>query len=205
MSSLPTTKEILGEHLYCAIEALQPQHAERLTGMLLELDNEEIIQMLQYDDLLKKRLQVAMEVLQREESKNKDLLGEKLYSRTEELEPVMCAKITGMLLEMDSYSIQQLLLSQDALQSAVSKAKEALLHEQSRDTSREDFTRNKQTLGEQLYQVIERDYPKHAAKLTGMLLELGQEELVHLLNNKDLMQSRVKIALDVIEQECPGR
>ncbi|XP_077986828.1 uncharacterized protein LOC144441161 [Glandiceps talaboti] len=206
MSHLPTTREVLGEHLYSVIQPLQPDYADKLTGMLLELGNEEVVQLLQYSDLLRKRIDTAMEVLQQEESQNKDMLGEKLYARVEEIEPVFCSKITGMLLEMDSHAIHHLLLSTEALHGAIHKAKLALSHEHS-GVSDSDYHHggDREKLGELLYNIIAEEYPQHSAKITGMLLELNQSDLVELLNNNDMLQSKVKVAVDVIEKECNGR
>nr|XP_002736721.1 PREDICTED: uncharacterized protein LOC100367271 [Saccoglossus kowalevskii] len=204
MSDLPTTTEVLGEHLYSLIDPLQPQYSDKITGMLLELGNEEVIQLLQYPELLKKRVWAAMEVLQREGNikshADKELLGEKLYTKVDAIEPVYCAKITGMLLEMEAISIHQLLLSEKDLVLAVNKAKIALQQENNSETETEN-----EKFGEELYSIIEQKYPEHASKITGMMLELKHCDLVKLMNNRILLESKIQVALKVIqsnENDC---
>jgi hypothetical protein len=42
---LPQQKRLLGETLFSRIEVMQPELARKITGMLLELDNTEIIKL----------------------------------------------------------------------------------------------------------------------------------------------------------------
>ena len=51
-----------------------------------------------------------------------------------------------------------------------------------------------------LYRNITRIYPEQAAKITGMLLELDNAEIVNLLESPDLLLQRVEEAVEVLQQ-----
>ncbi|KAK9467531.1 hypothetical protein V1512DRAFT_223747 [Lipomyces arxii] len=55
-------KQMLGEALYPKIEAEQPQLAGKITGMLLEMDNAELLNLLEDDGALKGKIQEAVAV-----------------------------------------------------------------------------------------------------------------------------------------------
>lgn len=53
-------------------------------------------------------------------------------------------------------------------------------------------------LGENLYPLVEQLEPEHAAKVTGMLLEMDQTEVLHLLESPDALKAKVAEALEVL-------
>lgn len=53
-------------------------------------------------------------------------------------------------------------------------------------------------LGEQLYPLVEKQEPVHTAKVTGMLLEMDQAEILHLLESPEALKAKVSEALDVL-------
>ncbi|KAK8919015.1 Polyadenylate-binding protein 2 [Platanthera zijinensis] len=53
-------------------------------------------------------------------------------------------------------------------------------------------------LGESLYPLVEQLERDHAAKVTGMLLEMDQTEVLHLLESPDALKSKVSEAMDVL-------
>jgi polyadenylate-binding protein len=53
-------------------------------------------------------------------------------------------------------------------------------------------------LGENLYPLVEQLERDHAAKVTGMLLEMDQTEVLHLLESPDALKSKVAEAMDVL-------
>ncbi|KAK6751956.1 hypothetical protein RB195_003398 [Necator americanus] len=59
-------KQLLGERIYALIDRLYPGHkdAGKITGMMLEIDNSELIMMLQDMDLFKSKVEEASSVLQ---------------------------------------------------------------------------------------------------------------------------------------------
>ncbi|KAL3495343.1 hypothetical protein BJX62DRAFT_195831 [Aspergillus germanicus] len=64
-------KQMLGEALYPKIQAQQPELAGKITGMLLEMDNTELLGLLEDDDALRAKVDEALSVYD-EYMKNKD-------------------------------------------------------------------------------------------------------------------------------------
>ncbi|KAF3044447.1 Protein phosphatase PP2A regulatory subunit B [Didymella heteroderae] len=69
-------KQMLGEALYPKIHEMQPELAGKITGMLLEMDNSELINLTSDDSALRAKVDEAMSVYD-EYVKNKDGEGEK--------------------------------------------------------------------------------------------------------------------------------
>lgn len=62
-------KQMLGERLFPIIESMYPQLAGKITGMLLEIDNSELLHMLEHSDSLKNKVDEAVAVLQAHQAK----------------------------------------------------------------------------------------------------------------------------------------
>lgn len=56
-------KQILGERLFPRVQSLQPELAGKITGMMLEMDNAELLHLLESDVQLKSKVDEAMRVL----------------------------------------------------------------------------------------------------------------------------------------------
>jgi polyadenylate-binding protein len=56
----------------------------------------------------------------------------------------------------------------------------------------------KQMLGERLFPLIEHMYPALAGKITGMLLEIDNSELLHMLEHNESLKSKVEEAVAVL-------
>lgn len=56
----------------------------------------------------------------------------------------------------------------------------------------------KQMLGERLFPLIESMYPALAGKITGMLLEIDNSELLHMLEHNESLKSKVEEAVAVL-------
>ena len=73
LASLPPQehKQMLGERLFPFIQSMleEPQLAGKITGMLLELENSELLHMLEYKEHLKEKVYEAVEVLQYDHAK----------------------------------------------------------------------------------------------------------------------------------------
>merc|ERR1719238_2451093 len=57
-------KQMIGEKLYPAIAKFQPELAGKVTGMMLEMDNSELLMLLESDQQLKTKVDEALVVLQ---------------------------------------------------------------------------------------------------------------------------------------------
>ncbi|MCO5575490.1 hypothetical protein L7F22_029291 [Adiantum nelumboides] len=53
-------------------------------------------------------------------------------------------------------------------------------------------------LGEQLYPLVDQIEHDHAGKVTGMLLEMDQPEVLHLIESPDALKAKVSEAMDVL-------
>ncbi|KAM7507952.1 hypothetical protein LguiA_018405 [Lonicera macranthoides] len=59
-------------------------------------------------------------------------------------------------------------------------------------------------LGEQLFPLVERLEREHAGKVTGMLLEMDQTEVLHLIESPDALKKKVGEAMDVLRIATTG-
>lgn len=58
-----TRKQMIGERLFPLIKAMQPASAGKITGMLLEMDNTELLHLLESNSALKEKVEEATQVL----------------------------------------------------------------------------------------------------------------------------------------------
>lgn len=56
-----------------------------------------------------------------------------------------------------------------------------------------------QMLGEQLYPLVQQIEQENAGKVTGMLLEMDQTEVLHLIESPDALQKKVGEAMEVLK------
>ena len=62
--------QMLGENLYPLVDQLEHEHAAKVTGMLLEMDQTEVLHLLESPDALKAKVAEAMEVLRNVQAAN---------------------------------------------------------------------------------------------------------------------------------------
>lgn len=62
-------KQMLGERLFPLIQMMYPQLTGKITGMLLEIDNSELLHMLEHNESLKAKVEEAVAVLQAHQAK----------------------------------------------------------------------------------------------------------------------------------------
>jgi len=65
-------KQMLGERLFPLIQGLYPDLAGKITGMLLEIDNSELVHMLEHQESLKSKVEEAVAVLQAHKTQPSD-------------------------------------------------------------------------------------------------------------------------------------
>lgn len=65
----PEQKQMLGERLFPLIYRMYPELAGKITGMLLEIDNSELLHMLEHNESLKSKVEEAVAVLQAHQAK----------------------------------------------------------------------------------------------------------------------------------------
>lgn len=53
-------------------------------------------------------------------------------------------------------------------------------------------------LGESLYPLVEQLEPESSSKVTGMLLEMDQTEVLHLLESPEALRAKVEEAMEVL-------
>jgi hypothetical protein len=54
-------------------------------------------------------------------------------------------------------------------------------------------------LGERLFPLIQTTHPDLAGKITGMLLEIDNTELLHMLESREALQAKVEEAVGVLK------
>lgn len=59
-----TQKQMLGDRIFPLIHAMYPELSNKITGMLLEIDNSELLHMLEHQESLRSRAEEAVAVLQ---------------------------------------------------------------------------------------------------------------------------------------------
>jgi polyadenylate-binding protein len=67
-----------------------------------------------------------------------------------------------------------------------------------------DPQEQKNMIGERLYPLIYRHQPSKSGKITGMLLEMDNAELLHLIDTPDALLSKIDEALTVLKQHESG-
>lgn len=74
-------KEMLGQRLYPLIQNMHPSLAGKITGMLLEIDNSELLYMLESPECLRSKVDEAVTVLHAHQTKQATKRQEKLKKR----------------------------------------------------------------------------------------------------------------------------
>merc|ERR550539_2371629 len=62
-ASAAEQKQMIGERLFPLVQELQPHLAGKITGMLLEIDNAELLHLIEDNNLLRAKVEEAVQVL----------------------------------------------------------------------------------------------------------------------------------------------
>lgn len=208
---LPETREVLSEHLKAKVRYFNQPLADQITDLLVaERSNSEIIELLTSDSLLEKKVEKALTSLYVPDTEVRETLGVMLFQEVSEIEQELCAQVTGMLLELPVSSLTQLLKNQEALKEAVIKAKkEYLKYITEEEIKRPEevlpgpktISKEKQELGEIIYEKLATRYPTEASKLTGMLLQMEYRDLLRVIAEPEHLTEKVELALHVLQGE----
>ncbi|XP_045604057.1 polyadenylate-binding protein 4 [Procambarus clarkii] len=208
--ALPETREVLCEHLNAKVRYLNPALADQVTDMLaVDRSNNEIIDLLTSDSFLEENVERAVASLSEPDSEVRESLGVALFQMVSMLESELCAQITGMLLELPIPTITQLLQDERALNEAINKARSEYLKYIQEDHAEEvpgappiTLSKEKEELGEVIYEKLVSKYPSEASKLTGMLLQMDYKDLLHVIAEPELLKKKVELAFSVLRAEC---
>ena len=213
------SKQALGEKIYSLIEGRHPNDAEKLTGILLEMDYQSLEQLIKDPDLFENKVEDALSVLKNNteemeagqsqseltvlrQAQDRTSIGEELYDLVYALNSNQADKITGMLLEMDLPDLDMLVKQPAALEEKVNHALMALnsqvnKHETASSKAEQE---DKTLLGEQLYYLISEWYPDQVDKITGMLLELDVTTLNLLVTDSVVLKEKAAHAANVLSE-----
>ncbi|CAI9723534.1 QUALITY PROTEIN: polyadenylate-binding 4-like [Octopus vulgaris] len=148
-------KQVLGETLFPLIHNMYPDKAGEITGMLLELDEAELLPLIDSHKLLQGKVEEVVIVLQAQEAMKDAITDIKTIKGKEPLSSSTIGTI--------------------------------------------DPQEQKQVLGEILFSLIYNMYPDKAGKITGMLLELEEAELLISLDSHESLQAKVEEAVIVLQ------
>ncbi|KAF7652363.1 hypothetical protein LDENG_00097830 [Lucifuga dentata] len=139
-----------------------------------------------------------------DEEEDLEALGEQLYSLIYPKHKDITGKLTGMLLELPVPVLRKMLQDEVMLTGALEKALRALHLEQ--EPSRkvtckdgDDVSVSSDSLGEQLFELVDIYNTGHSQKITGMLLEQHNEAILKLLSDPKLLEEQVNLALKTIK------
>ncbi|XP_051893400.1 uncharacterized protein LOC127582268 [Pristis pectinata] len=111
----------------------------------------------------------------------------------------------GMLLELPAPGLDQMSDGEKPLSAGLQKALSTLqdstekcLFQTVEDETDSDST---DSLGDQLYDLVDVHGTGHSEKITGMLLELGRNEVKKLVSDPQLLEQKIHVAQEALEQE----
>ncbi|XP_044151319.1 polyadenylate-binding protein 1-like [Bufo gargarizans] len=187
-------KQMLGERLFPLIQAMHPTLAAKITGMLLELDGSEVFHMLESPEFLRSKVDEAVAMLQAHQQQT---LAPQPTAAAVASSSVMCSApqyqyTAAVVAPQQNIIIQpQVAVQQPAVIQEESPATSILAPAPSGD--------QKQMLGERLFCLIQTMLPSLAAKITGMLLELDDLDVLHMLESPEFLRSKVDEAVAVLQ------
>uniref|UniRef100_A0A3P8UHT5 PABC domain-containing protein n=1 Tax=Cynoglossus semilaevis TaxID=244447 RepID=A0A3P8UHT5_CYNSE len=132
-------------------------------------------------------------------------LGEQLYTKIYPQHKENAGKLTGMLLELPGSVLIQMLQDESMLSAAVEKAIRALQLQlepnRVKSKDEEDVSVSSDSLGEQLFELVDVYSTGHSQKITGMLLEQHKDAVLKLLSDPKLLEEQVTLALKTLKEQ----
>lgn len=140
-----------------------------------------------------------------DEEEDVETLGEQLYSRIHPKHSEDAGKLTGMLLELPAAVLHQMLQDDAMLTAALEKALRALQVAQEpsqvKCKDEDDASASSDSLGEQLFELVNVYNTGYSQKITGMLLEQHKEVVLKLLSDPKLLEEQVNVALETLKEQ----
>ncbi|XP_008280999.1 uncharacterized protein LOC103357997 [Stegastes partitus] len=134
-----------------------------------------------------------------------ETLGEQLYSLIYPKHKEDAGKLTGMLLELPGPVLSQMLQDESLLTAAVEKALRALqlAQEPCKVTCKDEdeVSVSSDSLGEQLFELVDVYNTGHSQKITGMLLEQHKDAVLNLLSDPKVLEEQVTLALKTLKEQ----
>ena len=124
----------------------------------------------------------------------KQKLGQRLFPLVEIMCPDLAWKITGKLLEYDNAELLLMLEDNNSLKKKVSPDNTALLSHTytSLQVKMAVIQQQRNDLGEKLFPLVEKIRPDLARKITGMLLQIDDAELVLMMEDPTSLKGKVR-------------
>ncbi|XP_068609441.1 uncharacterized protein [Brachionichthys hirsutus] len=134
---------------------------------------------------------------------NLETFGEQLYSQIYPTHKENAGKLTGMLLELPVPVLSRMVRDENMLTAALEKALGALEMDQEPSglqcKDEDDVSAASDSLGEQLFELVDAYNTGHSQKITGMLLEQNKEAVFNLLSDPKLLEERLNSALTTLQ------
>jgi hypothetical protein len=109
--------------LYDKVKSIDDENCSKIIGMILELGKYNVETLLQNKsklDMAVKKAKAAIDI------GDQDMIGEGVFQKTEKIYPEFADKFTGMLLELETGRLRQLLEDKQLLKQCIDKAYVAL-------------------------------------------------------------------------------
>ena len=182
-------RNAIGVELYPKVHAIEPTFAAKITGMLLELDTQELLTLIRDKTALQDKIDEAISVLN-----NATFNQDELNDSDAESEAKTEAK-SERPLYLDDIPMPE--VSDDDL----------IIHEIKRNILTIDMLDNiepieaKRMIGEKIWPKVNQIHPKSAEAITDMLLaKMDNAELLELLDDSDKLLENINDAANVINQ-----
>ncbi|XP_029513488.1 uncharacterized protein LOC115128013 isoform X1 [Oncorhynchus nerka] len=140
-----------------------------------------------------------------EDEEDLEVLGEQLYDLIYPKHAEIAGKLTGMLLELPGPVLTRMQQDEAMLTEALEKALRALQLPQGPSNTmmskeEDEASASSDSLGEQLFELVDIYNSGHTQKITGMLLEQHKEAVLHLLSEPSLLEEQVNLALKTLQE-----